>query len=136
MAIKYIVGLALDNPDNRRLEAILFSDTLAHKDAAVLFGFGVDVVSAGFVQLGVGTDPNRPNDGSVYNPMRTTAYTYGESESLKIGGHPFDDYYVQRALGLVPHDESRQKADYEKGLEIIDARREKPRNPHPRHSSD
>lgn len=121
--MKYVVGLALDDVNNRRLEAIVFSDTLTHKEAGNLFGFGKDVVSAGFVQLGVGTDPNRPNDGSVYNPMRTTAYAYGESESLKIGGQPFDDYYVHRALGLVPHDESRQKADYEKGLEIIDARR-------------
>lgn len=121
--MKYVVGLALDDVNNRRLEAIVFSDTLTHKEAGNLFGFGDDVVSAGFVQLGVGTDPNRPNDGSVYNPMRTTAYAYGESESLKIGGQPFDDYYIQRALGLVQHDESRRMDDYQKGYEITKDRR-------------
>lgn len=121
--VKYVVGLGLDDINNRRLEAIVFSDTLTHKEAGNLFGFGEDVVSAGFVQLGVGVDKNLPNDGSVYNPLRTTAYVYGESESLGVGGQPFDEYYVQRALGLVAHDETRRMVDYNAALEIVKQRR-------------
>lgn len=113
---KYIVGLALDNPDNRRLEAILFSDTLTHQQAAVLFGYGEDVVSAGFYGfcLETGRDTKRQT-----TELSADVHVFGESETLGIGGQDFDLYYVKRALGLVPHDESRRMADYRNAVVLI-----------------
>ncbi len=121
---KYVLGLALDDINNRRLEAIVFARTLTHKDAAELFAFGDNVVGAGFGTLDT-------KDGKL------VVHLHGMSESLNIGPSDMDQRYVEKALGLVPNDEfgrdrQQQAADYSKGLEIVQGRR-KPAQPRTRY---
>ncbi len=115
---KYVIGLALDDPNFRRLEAILFSESMVHKEAATLFGFGEYVVSAGFFELSIATDSKKPS-----------VTVFGESETLGVGGSEFDKFYVERALGLDPQgpmlDRVRRVKDYDEALAIIRAREKK-----------
>lgn len=116
---KYIVGVVLDNPDNRRLETILFSDTLTHKQAADLFGYGEHVVSAGFYDFCLETERDTERQTTK---LSADVHVFGESETLGIGGQDFDLYYVKRALGLTDHDESRRMADYNTALKLLKER--------------
>lgn len=116
MRCKYIVGLALDDVNNRRLEATLFSDTFRHVDAAVAFGYGDNVVSAGFYALHQQPDAT--------GEKRIAVEVYGYSETLKIGASDMDQYYVERALGLVREDRERNPVDYRKACDILEQRRQ------------
>lgn len=125
---KYIIGLALDSINNRRLEAILFSTTLTHRDAAALFGFGADVVSAGFFELDFSRPRPLTEDNTVTTAGRIEASVHGRSESLDIGPQDFDIIYVKRALGLLPEDhltKQEQLKGFEAGLTIIENREKK-----------
>lgn len=114
---KYIIGLALDDINNRRLEAIVFAPTMTHKHAAELFGFGDHVVSAGFFQITVA-----PHQDPVY-----TVGVWGRSESLDIPSVPdLDLPYVRRALGLESASKlsrEEQSKDFQRGRELCEATR-------------
>lgn len=127
MKQKYVIGLALQDINNRRLECILFAETMTHKDAAELFQFGEDVVSAGFFDLHYNGPQALSGDGTAMTAGSITATVHGRSETLDVGGQPFDEYYVRRALGLRQRDATVRDriADYRLGREIIDARRKK-----------
>lgn len=124
---KYVIGLALDDIDNRRLEAILFSSTMTHKHAAELFGFGEYVVSAGFFSLHVTRPEDLSGDGTVMTAGGKVAVSLsGESETLQLGRQPLDDFYIKRALGLIEEREftqDKRKADYSTGYELVRLRR-------------
>lgn len=125
---KYIIGLALDNIDNRRLEAILFAETMTHKHAAELFGFGDYVVSAGFFELDFTRPKPLTEDNTVTTAGRIEASVYGRSESLDIGPQDFDIIYVKRALGLLPENflsQQERLEGFEAGLLIIKEREKK-----------
>lgn len=105
---KYIVGLELSDINNRRLEAVVFSDTLTHKEAARFFGFGENVLGAGFVDIGV-------REGKIEVNLS------GHSESLNIQRHPLDIKYVRQALGQLDHTMTRDELleDYRVGADIV-----------------
>lgn len=114
---KYVVGIVTDDINNRRLEAVLFSSGLSHVDVGVnQFGSKRYMVGAGFVGL----------DG-------TMVFLSGESETLGIGISKFDQYYVERALGLHPSAEwdlthevrEKLKEDYKEALEFLRTREKK-----------
>lgn len=122
---KYVIGLALDDINNRRLEIVIFGETMTHRQAAELFQFGEDVVSAGFVHLGYNPPQNLSGDGSVSTGGNVTASVSGRSETLDIGPQPFDEYYVRRALGLRQRDATVRDRleDFRIGRDIVHARR-------------
>lgn len=110
--VKYIVGLDLSAISNRKLEAIVFAPSMTHKEAAKLFGFGENIVGAGFARLDV-------KDGEI------EVSVYGRSESLGIERHPLDGKYVRRALGLQKPEMSDEErmADYQAGVEVVSPRK-------------
>lgn len=110
--VKYIVGLDLSDINKRKLEAIVFATSMTHKDAAKMFGFGDNVVGAGFARLGL-------SDGKI------EVSVYGRSESLGIERHPLDGKYVRRALGLQDADMSNEEriADYQAGVDVVSPRK-------------
>lgn len=117
---KYIVLLRGSSAyGDKRLEALLFSETLTHLEVASAAGLN-DVVSAGFFSIGV--DEIIPQ-GDAIPTVNFEAKVYGHSDSLGFGGQDFDKFYVSRALGLDPNgpllDRKRRIEDYEKAEQII-----------------
>lgn len=120
MRAKYIVGLMLDDINNRRLEAVVFSTSARHDVIADAFGFGNNVVSAGFFEID-------KSDVIVLGGV------YLGSESLGIGPQDFDVKYIKLALGLCdpePMPEEEQMWDYQKGLQVIKENNKKEKNHH------
>lgn len=115
MKVKYLVGI-IGDIDHRRIEAVVFGETLTHKEASSMFGFN-RIVGAGFVSIGIGHKFIAPE---VSLPCMTVA-VYGKSESLEIGTSDLDLEYVKRALGQSEDAKFDAKADYQKALTIIDA---------------
>ncbi len=116
--IKYVLGMQQDDGiESRRLEAIIFGDSLTHKLVGeTMFGYGDRIVSAGFVRFG--------SDG--------LAFAEGESESLGIKSNPeFDTPYLQMALGQIARVRGeKEKEDFYAGDDLIRARNDKqPRRP-------
>lgn len=111
--IKYVLGLQQDDGiDSRRLEAIIFGDSLAHKEVGnTMFGFSDRIVGAGFVEFA--------EDGK--------AYATGESESLGIRANvEFDTPYIQMALGQIPRpNKQKEKDDFYAADDLIQQRNDK-----------
>lgn len=117
---KYIVLLrGSDAYGDKRLEALLFSETLTHLEVASMAGLN-KVVSAGFFSITV--DEIIPQ-GDAIPTINLGAKAYGQSDSIGIGGQDFDEFYVERALGLDRNgpllDRKRRIEDFEKAEQII-----------------
>lgn len=117
--VKYIVVLALDDPDYRRLEALVFSETMAHKEVSYISGSSRHVVGAGFVEV-------------INNGGEPDVALSGRSESLGIGPSELDLDYVRMAMGVghqidhaYPSDKTMRLAHYNRGVEIVTGRRTK-----------
>ena len=123
MRAKYILVLVLTDINNRRLEALVFSESMAHIDVGTGFGFGDHVVSAGFVGQNM--------DGSYF--------AHGHSETLGIASNPeLDNDYINRAMGRDRSSMSKEKRleDYGKGVDITHARRASKKGPQRRDKLD
>lgn len=80
---KYIVTNRLQE------QAIVFSELLGHDDVLNQMGLNLkDVISAGFVSLGLGDD------------YRIRVSAYGKSISLKVESRPEDTILLEKALGI------------------------------------
>lgn len=125
---KYVVGLIMnDGIESRRLEAIVFSNSLTHKMAGEAMFMDHDfILSAGFINI--------DSDASIiksevegrkdYARSELKVWVSGESESLGIGPHELDLKYVRRALGLDQLEMSKEErlADNDIAYEVIRAR--------------
>ena len=117
MKSKYIVGLRMKPNFDRRLEAVIFAETMTHKEVAEdLFGDASEIIGAGFVHMDM-----------VDGHPRFWCNGYSESLGGIQSRGDADAIYVRFALGMGEKISDEQaKKDFYEGVEIRNkARQEK-----------